>query len=530
MLEQRIVTEVAVIGSGVAGCTCALGLADSGLSVTLLSSAANMQFNNTAWAQGGIIYRGKADTIAELVRDILVAGDGQGYPRAVRQLAERGPAIVKQLLIERYGVPFTRLENGDLARTKEGGHSHARILYAADHTGTTIMKSLSDAILAHENIRVLESCTAIDLLTTHHHARHLDYRYNLQNECVGAYVYCEQTESVHTLMADRTVLATGGSGQVFLHTTNTPHAIGSGLAMANRAGAILRNVEYTQFHPTALYHRRRSGERCFLVSEALRGEGARLVNTDGEPFTHRYDERGDLAPRDVVTRAILCEMLRSGDPCVYLDAANYIDEDLQTRFPTIAAQCALSDIDISKDPIPVVPAAHYNCGGVLVNHVGRTTLERLYAVGEVACTGVHGANRLASTSLLEGLLWGHEAATQISERLSFASRLSPKLIAAIPDWESPGDEQNEDPALIAQDWSVLRSTMWNYAGIERSAARLGRAVGDLRNMARNLRDFYRKTPISKPIIDLFHGCETANIIATAALKNRKSAGCHYRVD
>lgn len=555
--SPRHVADALVIGSGIAGAVCALTLAERGIEVTLLTAAEELTTGNTAWAQGGIVFRGPDDSPDLLVADILEAGDQQNYTRAVRHLAERGPEVVQQLLIDRYAVPFTQGtangnhgstvppgrapgEDGGLALTKEGAHSAPRILYCADHTGASIIEVLSEAIAATPNISVLTRRMAVDLLTTHHHPTHLDFGYDLVNECVGAYVFDEQTGEVETVLARFTVLATGGAGQVFLHTTNTPGSIGSGLAMASRAGAKLRNVEYVQFHPTALYRDPRHTGRSFLISEAVRGEGARLKNAAGQTFTDKHDPRGDLAPRDVVTRAILDELLESGEPCVYLDAASYIEQDLAERFPTIHAECASLGIDIAKDPIPVVPAAHYNCGGVLVDLRGRTTMERLYAVGECSCTGVHGANRLASTSLLEGLLWGHGAAVDIAERLEASagassgsgsgSQLTDKLVAAIPDWESPGDVDNEDPALIAQDWSVIRSTMWNYAGIARSAARLTRAVTDLRNLARNLREFYRRTPPSRALIGLLHGCETANLIAYAAYRNRQSHGAHYRVD
>lgn len=535
-MSTRRVTDVLVIGSGIAGATCALSLAERGVDVTLLTAAEELSTStNTAWAQGGIVYRGPGDSPELLCGDIIEAGAAQGYERAIRHLAERGPDAVRELLIERYEVPFTQEPSSDdtdegLALTREGAHSAPRILYCADHTGASIMEALVAAIDRAPNIQVLTQRTAIDLLTTHHHSTQLDFRYSLVNECVGAYVFDERSGAVETILAQRTVLATGGAGAVFLHTTNTPGSIGSGLAMASRAGAKLRNVEYVQFHPTALYRDPRSSQRRFLISEAVRGEGAKLINARGETFTERYDPRGDLAPRDVVTRAILDELLQSGEPCVYLDAANHVDHDLVERFPTIHAECAAQGIDISREPIPVVPAAHYNCGGVLVDQRGRTTLERLYAVGECSCTGVHGANRLASTSLLEGLLWGHDAARDIAAELGEPQPLSPKLVAAIPDWESPGDVDNEDPALIAQDWNVIKNTMWHYAGIARSTARLVRANGDLRNLSRNLRDFYRRTPPSRPLIALLHGCETANLIALAAYRNRQSHGAHYRVD
>ncbi|MBU1248376.1 MAG: FAD-binding protein, partial [Proteobacteria bacterium] len=280
---------------------------------------------------------------------------------------------------------------------------------------------------------------------------------------------------------------------------------------------------------TALYGGSKKAERRFLISEAVRGEGAVLVDGSGTPFMSRHDPRADLAPRDIVTRAIMDELLVSGDDCVFLDATR-VNHDLSTRFPTIHDKCLEMGIDITRDPIPVVPAAHYFCGGVLVDNRSRTTIDRLYAAGETSCTGVHGANRLASTSLLEGLLWGHSAAQDIGLRFRKNSHLSKKMQDSIPDWQSPGDTHNEDPALIAQDWAAIRNTMWNYVGVSRSADRLNRAFSDLRTLYKNLQDFYRKTPVSKPIIDLIHGCQASYAITLAALRNQKSSGCHHRVD
>ena len=375
----------------------------------------------------------------------------------------------------------------------------------------------------------MDATTAVDLLTARHHSTDVQQRYGLQDPCLGAYVL-DPSGKVHTVLADFTVLATGGLGRLFLHTTNTRHAIGDGLAMAARAGAATLNLEYVQFHPTTLYHP--DADR-FLISEALRGEGAVLVNKSGEAFMERYDPvRKDLAPRDVVTRAIVEEMTQRGEPCVYLDLANnyrpHEGQSIRDRFPTIAATCEGFGIDIAKEPIPVVPAAHYFCGGVLVDLEGRTTIRNLYSVGETACTGLHGANRLASTSLLEGLVWGNQAALSIASRLEKGRTFPRSVFQAIPDWQAPGNAQNEDPALIQQDWTTLRHTMWNYVGIVRTTERLGRAVADIRDMEKRLQRFYRETRVSKEIVDLFHGVHAASLVARAALHNPVSRGCHYR--
>ena len=427
--------------------------------------------------------------------------------------------------VERAPIPFDRLD-GKLDFTREGGQGKHRIVHCADHTGKTIMEGLLQAVRMSPNIRILTGRTAVDLITTDHHARYKEYRYQLDNQCLGAYVYNEDTREVETLLADFTVLATGGVGQVYLHTTNTAACTGSGIAMAQRAGVRLDNLEYVQFHPTALYTRQ---SHSFLITEAMRGEGARLTNAKGEFFMKRYDERADLAPRDIVARAIMDEMLHSGEPCMYLDVSG-VKHDIPTRFPTIYQHCMELGIDINKKPIPVVPVAHFFCGGILVDASARTTLTRLYSVGECSCTGLHGANRLASTSLLEALLWGYSAGQDIAQRITKRGYISKRLADAIPDWESTGDERNDDPALIAQDWATIRNTMWNYVGISRTASRLHRAFDDLRALSRHLHDFYKNTAISKPIVDLFHGCQAAYSITQSALRNPRSLGCHHRIN
>ena len=521
-------TQALVIGAGIAGCTAALTLADAGCEVTLIAGSRQDDGGNSVLAQGGIIYKAPdTNDASALERDILTAGHRRNYVKAVRHLCRRGPEAVERVLFERAPAPFARRPDGHLSYTREGGHGAARVLFCADYTGRAIMDGLKQAVAAHPEIRALPGYTAVDLLTVHHHSLSLSYRYQTQNRCLGAYVFNEESGRTETLLARQTILATGGVGQIYLHSTNAPGAVGSGISMASRAGLALYNLEFIQFHPTALYHRQAT--RSPLITEALRGEGARLMDDGGKPFMLRYDKRGDLAPRDIVAKAMLEEMLRTGQPCLYLDATR-VEHDLQTRFPTVFQSCAEIGVDMGREPIPVVPAAHYSCGGILSDLHGRTTLEGLYAVGECACTGVHGANRLASSSLLEGLLWGLCAGKDAARRIQSRQGLSKRLMQSIPDWEPSGSEQNDDPALIAQDWAGIRHTMWNYVGISRTSSRLRRAFEDLRDLSRHIHDFYKRTPVSKRLVDLFHGCQAAYVITQSAMRNKKSLGCHNRVD
>ena len=538
-----------VIGTGIAGLTTAFVLASAGIRVLLVTKASDPKDCNTFWAQGGIIYQGENDTAEKLIDDIVRAGAGISNKEAVRFLAMEGPRVVKELLLDQINVPFSTTDEGELDLTQEGAHSVSRIIHAGDATGRAIEVSLLNRVKTEPNITIATEVTAIDLLTTHHHPTDIQVRYRLANECVGAYLLDNRTNEVFTIFADFTVLATGGIGQVYLHTTNTRHAIGDGVVMAHRAGARIMNAEYVQFHPTALADKKANH---FLISEALRGEGARLRNQKGEYFMEKYSPTlKDLAPRDIVARAIVEEMTTSKDEYVYLDLANFYNgpEPIAERFPNIRKACLEMGVDIEKDPIPVVPAAHYFCGGVLVNEAGETTLSRLYAIGETSCSGVHGANRLASTSLLEGLTWGYYAAHSIRDRLaSGASAASPAVhramssraagrgevqnvvLESVPDWQPAGSQNVEDPALILQDWTAIQHTMWNYVGIVRTSERLKRAVADMRQLGNRLTKFYHQAAITKPIVELFHGQQVAAIVASAAIRNPASRGAHFRRD
>jgi L-aspartate oxidase len=565
-LKNRDHYPVLVIGTGIAGLTTAFTLAGAGIQVLLVTKAADPKDCNTFWAQGGIIYQGENDSPARLIDDIMKAGAGISSEEAVRFLAVEGPNVVKRVLLDEMHVPFSTTDEGELDLTQEGAHSVSRIIHAGDATGRAIENSLLNRVKTEPNITLATEVTAIDLLTTQHHPTDIQVRYRLTNECVGAYLLDNQSNEVYTIFADYTVLATGGIGQIYVHTTNTRSAIGDGVVMAHRAGARIMNAEYVQFHPTALADKQANH---FLISEALRGEGARLRNEKGEYFMEKYSPQRDLAPRDVVARAIVEEMTQNKDEFVYLDLANFYNghQPIAERFPNIRRACAEIGVDIEREPIPVVPAAHYFCGGILANTAGESTLSRLYAIGETSCTGVHGANRLASTSLLEGLTWGFYAAQSITSKLfgattpveaarepvakrsratdataapavrrAFSSltpgtgEISAAILESIPDWAVPGRENMEDPALILQDWMTIQSTMWNYVGIVRTYERLKRAVADMRNLGNRLTKYYHESTISKSIVELFHGQQMANIVANAAVKNPVSRGAHFRRD
>jgi L-aspartate oxidase len=565
-LKNRAHYPVLVIGTGIAGLTVAFSLARAGVEVLLVTKTSDPADCNTSHAQGGIIYQGMNDSPEQLVEDIIQAGAGLCDERSVHFLANEGPKVVERILIDEIDVPFKRTLEGELDLAQEGAHSISRIIHSGDATGRAIEIGLLNRVRAEKNVTLVTDVTAIDLLTTHHHPQDIQIQYRLENECLGAYLLDNLTSDVYTIFADYTVLATGGIGRVYLHTTNTRSTIGDGVVMAHRAGARIMNAEYVQFHPTALASK---GGTHFLISEALRGDGARLMNQRGEYFMERYAPRmKDLAPRDVVTRAIVEEMTCAKEDFVYLDLASFYKgrEPIPERFPTISERTRAIGIDMEREPIPVVPAAHYFCGGILVDNFGHSTLHRLFAIGETSCTGVHGANRLASTSLLEGLAWGYSAAAAIRQRRdeggvgdaglgrevprdedperrlssmvrrALSSReagvgpLDPRLFESVPDWIQPGGESREDPALILQDWTTIQHTMWNYVGIVRTLERLERAVADMRELGARLNRFYHESQLSREILELFHGQNMASIIASAAIRNPVSRGAHFRRD
>ena len=517
-----IKTDVLIIGCGAAGLSAAIALAKEGREVLVLSKSDAPDESNSNHAQGGIIYRALDDTPEELAADIMAAGAGMSYPSAVDLISREGPGVVKELLIEHAKVPFTK-ENGEFHLTAEGGHHKRRILHKDDCTGKEIVASLLALAKTYSNIQLRTQRMAIDLITRDYHSMDPLSRY-CRPECLGAYVLDTEKRTVEAVLARAVILASGGLGQTYLHTTNPSVATGDGFAMALRAGAILINMEYTQFHPTTLFHPRADS---FLISEAVRGEGGILVNHKGEDFMRQHHDMGSLAPRDVVTRGILEELFESGEKCVYLDLSSMTADAIRAHFPVIYARCLEHGIDITREAIPVVPAFHFACGGVRANENARTNLKRLYAVGEVACTGIHGANRLAYTSLLECCVWGKKAALDI---LGNWAELTREEYPEVRPWDDEGLEDAYDPLLIAQDWATLKHIMWNYVGPARTTRRLGRAFSDLGSLQKNIGDFYRNTRLTRSIVELRNAVATGLEIAEAAWRNRDSLGCHFRRD
>lgn len=520
---ENIKSDILIIGCGIAGASAALEAAKSGLKVIIITKTSKLEESNTYYAQGGIVSLGHDDNPELLKEDILETGDGINNLEAVEILAREGKEIVEKILIQELKIPFTRSSPDSLDYAQEAGHSRRRILHIKDMTGRTIEEKFIEALKKYSNVTLFEDHTAVDLLTVPHHSKDHTAYYK-EAQCIGAYVLDNQSHKVKAFFASYTILATGGCGAVYLYTSNPSGAIGDGYAMAYKAGARIVNMEYIQFHPTSLFHRDAEG---FLISETVRGEGARLKTRDGQTFMENYNQKKDLAPRDEVTRAIYEEMTNSNSSYVYLDLASYARIDIKKRFPNIYRTCLEYGIDVTKEAIPVVPAAHYCCGGVLVDSWGKSSLKALSSVGEVSCTGVHGANRLASTSLLEGLVWGTRASRHI---VSHFDPAIPYKSADIHDWYYPGIQEEIDPALINQDWLFIKSTMWNYAGIIRTKKRLERARADLDYLRHRIERFYQEAKMDPKVVGLKHGIQVAQLITHAALSNPVSQGAHYLKD
>ncbi len=515
--------DILIIGCGIAGLSAAYRMSKTGLSIGILTRESDPKFSNTFWAQGGIIYPQKEDSYLE--EDIQKASSNTSNLEAIQVLLERSGEIIDEVLLSQAGTDFEKDNSGNLLVTKEAAHSIERILFRGDFTGKEIQVSLLNLLSDEKvfpNISFLESHTAIDLITPKHHGISITQRYE-ENKVIGAYALNQVNNKVVKIISKKTILATGGIGALYLHHSNSEGARGDGHAMANRAGASLIDMEFIQFHPTTYFDN--SSHRRFLVSEALRGEGGLLLNSRGERFMEKYHKDLELAPRDVVSRAIVSEMIDTLNEFVYLDISFKDADWIRYRFPTIYHHCLEKGLDITKKPIPVVPAAHYTCGGVKVDLKGRTSLKGLYAVGEVACSGLHGANRLASTSLLEGLTWGYIAGEDISKSL-IENDENLYDETQIKDWS----ERHEvaDKALIRQDWMTLKQTMWNYVGLKRTSNRLKRGQAMFRELNDEIERFYKKCQLTDGLIGLRNAVEIASIVLNASSRNNKSIGCFYK--
>jgi len=519
-----ITCETLVIGSGIAGLSFALEAAAHG-DVVLVTKRSREE-SNTKYAQGGIAaVLANGDSFDAHIKDTLIAGAGLSHERVVDLCVKEGPARIAWL--QSIGARFDKKEQAEGAPANEGdvdldlhleaGHSARRIAHAKDMTGREVERALLDAVAAQPRVRVLEEHMAIDLITL--------ARYGGPEICAGAYVLDVGAGRVETIHARSTVLATGGAGKVYLYTTNPDVATGDGVAMAFRAGAEVANMEFYQFHPTCLFHPQ---AKSFLISEALRGEGAVLRLLDGTPFMKSHDPRAELAPRDIVARAIDHEMKRTGADHVYLDITDKKPAFVKERFPGIYAECLRYGIDITSQPIPIVPAAHFACGGVSTDLEGRTTIPGLWAIGECACTGLHGANRLASNSLLEGMVFAHRAAMALAEESKGRDRSKPWH--DVPEWDAGAAGASDEAVVITQSWDELRRLMWNYVGIVRSDKRLRRASRRIALLHEEITEYYWKYFVTRDFLELRNIATVAELVVECAAARRESRGLHYTID
>jgi len=512
-------TDFLVVGSGLAGMSYALKVAEFG-SVILLSKT-TLDETNTALAQGGIASVTYApDNLEKHVQDTLIAGDGLCNEKIVRIVVNEAPEQIQSLI--EWGAHFDKDPDGKFDLNREGGHSERRILHYKDSTGAEIMRALLARVKSHPNITIMENSFALDLITQHHLGRPV-FRGNPDIECYGAYTYDIGHNRVDTILSKVTMLATGGSGYIYQTTTNPPIATGDGIAMAYRAKAYVENVEFYQFHPTSLYN---PGERpSFLISEAVRGLGGILKTQDGAEFMNKYDPRGSLASRDIVARAIDTEMKNRGEDFVLLDCTHIDPLNFEAHFPNIYKKCLSIGYDMHKVPIPVTPAVHYFCGGVRTNENGQTTIRNLYASGEVACTGLHGANRLASNSLLEALVFSNRAAIDSTRKISAL-----KFQEGIPPWNDEGTRNPDEMVLITQSTKELQEIMTSYVGIVRTNARMKRALDRIYILYRETEDLYSQSKVSVKLCELRNAIKVAYLIVKHARQRKESRGLHYNLD
>lgn len=516
---MEIKTDFLIIGSGIAGLSYALKVSEIG-SVAIITKKKDSE-SNTNYAQGGIAaVLSTTDSFELHIQDTLKAGDGLSDPQVVKRVIEAGPGAIEELI--QIGVRFTRKKDSlDLGR--EGGHSQNRVAHAADLTGKEIESALIRAVKNKKNVKIYEDHLAVDLITQHHLK---GYRKKPEEKikCWGAYVLDVRTGKVNKFLSRITLLATGGAGKIYLHTTNPAIATGDGIAMAYRAGARVANLEFIQFHPTSLYHPKGNS---FLISEAVRGEGGKLRLKSGEFFMQNYHSSKELAPRDVVARAIDSELKKSGEPCVYLDITHLEKKFIQQRFPNIYRRCLSLGIDIAEDWIPVVPAAHYMCGGVFINPEGETDIENLYACGEVAMTGMHGANRLASNSLLEAVVFADFSAESSKKKYKNEKDAG---FPPIPEWSTKGVFDHKEWVIISHASQEIEALMWNLVGIVRSNSRLEMAKIRMDILLEEINKFYHQNPVTYEVIELRNISITAELIIRSALLRKESRGLHYNQD
>ncbi len=518
-MEQ--IADILVIGSGLAGLSYALKVADFA-TVNLITKRGIME-TSTSKAQGGIAaVLGADDRFEYHIQDTLTVGEGLCHPEIVEMVVRQGPERIKELVA--LGAHFDMSANNDFDLAREGGHSRRRIIHAQDMTGEEVERILAEKALAHPNIVVFENHMGVDLITRQKLVRRGAVVTDAEESCLGAYVLNTQTGQVDSFLASITLLATGGAGKVYLYTSNPDVATGDGVAMAYRAGAWIGNMELVQFHPTCLYH---PVAKNFLISEVLRGEGAILRDHQGRAFMEKYHPLKDLAPRDIVAQAIDLELKKSGQDCVYLDITHKPGDFVQSRFPNIYQQCLEFGFDMTREPIPVVPAAHYLCGGVVTDAWGRTRIVNLYAVGEVSMTGLHGANRLASNSLLEALAFSHQAALAAAETLP---HLKIRDTAAVPEWNPYGATDSEEAVVVSHNWDEIRRFMWNYVGIVRTDRRLLRAKRRIDLILQEIQEYYWNFLITSDLLELRNIATVSDLIIRMALWRKESRGLHYNLD